>query len=120
MQTKQILLAALIIANNNYNNIHSAENSVSKNINLEVITKKDLENFATKAEINQLINPVKRSRWFMLGALAGAGATCILREHKSEIKASLKHELELFTKQLEQLTNSLKEIIDETPPSQLE
>lgn len=106
MQNKQILLTTLLAFN-----VLNAEISPSKNSNIvvsETFTKKDLEKLATKADIYKLMNPAKRTKWFILGAFTGAAATCVLRGHKTEIKKDLTQQLAIISNKLERLVSQLK------------
>jgi hypothetical protein len=93
MKTKQILLTALLVTNTFNTTVDSIENSPTKNaisVVGEALSKKDLEKLATKEDVNKLVKSTKRMKWFVLGAVVGSGATCVLRKYKDPISQEIK------------------------------
>lgn len=117
MKNKQALLTALLVTSMLNTTVYTTETGSTKNAMVvvsEAITKKDLEKLATKNDVNKLINPVKRIKWFTLGALFGAGATCVLRAHKDEIEADLNQKLGQLIVYLKKLSADLRSELKNT------
>lgn len=96
------LLFALLLINAHHTSLSNTE---------QAVTKKDLATLATKAEIQKLINPVKRSTWFALGSLAGAATTCAWFKHQEEINQTLDLQIKTLKTHLKKLLNFLEKQI---------